>query len=386
MEFDEENNAILQDVENDLESETADALGVDSFKDTSVFPLDLMVDALSYMFGKEQFDFSPDFQRRKVWDVTRKSKFLESMILGLPVPSLLVAKDDSRNKYIIIDGKQRLSAIRDFVCPEDGGKGYRLKGLEVVKELEGYTFDELQKDPTKTIFLSRFTSYPLKTNVVRNYDEKKLYFIFARLNSGSVPLSTQELRHTLFPGDFSKFINKESKENLAIKRLLRLGKEKVDPRMRDAELLCRHFAFKYFLDKYDGTVGALLDYCYKEINSKWAEYKAKVQEDLTEFNESIDLIYKIFGDNAFKKYSYDGGSGQYLNFNRLVYDVLSVLFSNPENRVRVAGKEKEFEEFFKGLFADDIYANCYIPTTSETAKTKNRFKYLETRFDEVFSK
>lgn len=376
--------SVEQEEENEeFEDEDEGELNLNSFKNTSSFTLDLNVDTLTLIFNQNQFNFDPDFQRRTVWDNKRKSKFIESMMLNLPIPSLLLAKNDERNEYIIIDGKQRLSAIMDFVCPAKDGSGFKLTGLEVLKELNGYTFRKLKAEPQMISYLSRFTSYPIRANIVRNYDNRKLYFIFARLNSGSVPLSTQELRHTLYPGEFSKFINQVSKENVFIKRMLNLKGNKVDLRMRDAELLCRYYSFKYFLSNYDNTVGALLDHTYKTINENWKnQYESMVLADYEEFNKSAEFIYDTFKDDAFRKYSAEKESSK--SFNRLVYDILIVHFSIPEHRKKVMERKTEFVNFFINLFSIEEYMYSFLPTTSDREKTMKRFYYFRKAFDERF--
>ena len=297
-------NILAEEITNaeDFEQEEENEIGtldLDSFKDTSSFSLDLNAEMVEQYYKKKKFVFDPEFQRRYVWDAKRKSKFIESLMLNIPIPSILLADDREKNEFIIIDGKQRLKAIVEFICPENNNIGFKLTGLEVLKELNGYTYKHLLEDTSKIKMLSSFQNYTFKASIVRNYNEKLLYFIFARLNSGSVQLSTQELRHTLFPGEFSKFINLESLENANIKKILKLPAGKCDSRMKDAELLCRYYAFKYYWNEYTSTVGALLDYTYKEINKNWGNLEKKVKNDLAEFNFAVDFIYKIFGDDSF---------------------------------------------------------------------------------------
>lgn len=375
--FIDENDEIIE-----IEEDYDESLKLESFQDTSTFNLDLNVDMIANYYEKGKFVLDPDFQRRNVWDETRKSKFVESMILNLPIPSILIAQDISKNQFIVIDGKQRISAILDFVKPENDGNGFKLKGLEILSELNGYNYKKLINDESKITYLSSFQSFNLKTSVVRNYNEKLLYFIFARLNSGSVPLSTQELRHTLYPGEFSKFINSESSKNNNLKKVLRLKSDKLDARMKDAELLCRFYSFKYFLDKYEDTMGNLFDKTYEILNQKWCEYSEKIIKDLAEFDNSINFIYKVFGDDAFKMY--DSSKKVYLKFNRLVFDILAVKFSEPDSRTKVENRMGEFVQFFKEMFNIEEFNNAFKPTTSTKEKTLNRFNIFNREFNNKF--
>lgn len=364
------------------EIEEENTLNMQSFQNTSAYYADLSVDMIINYYEKNKFFFEPEFQRRNVWDVQKKSKFIESIILNIPIPSILLADDKSRNEYIIIDGKQRLSAIVDFIAPKNKGKGFKLKGLNILSFLNGYDYEKLMNDSSKIEYLSQLQTFPLKASIVRNYNEKLLYFIFERLNSGSVQLTTQELRHTLYPGEFSKFINSKSRESKAIKRILHLKEDEVESRMKDAELLCRYYAFKYFLYDYDKTVGSFLDHTYKVLNKDWEQWKEKVEDDLIEFEQSIELIYSIFNDDAFKIYFPE--RSEYGNSNRLVFDILSTTFSLKENREAIVGKQ-DFKLFFQNIFTEnDEFYNAFKPVTSSREKTITRFVEFKKEFGKVY--
>ncbi len=375
-------NILTEEIasEEDFECEEEEEIGtldLDSFKDTSSFSLDLNAEMVEQYYKKGKFVFNPDFQRRYVWDTKRKSKFIESLMLNIPIPSILLADNREKNEFIIIDGKQRLKTIVEFICPEKDNIGFKLTGLEVLKELNGYTYKRLLEDVSKIEMLSSFQTYTFKASIVRNYNEKLLYFIFARLNSGSVQLSTQELRHTLFPGEFSKFINLESLVNKNIKKILKFPADKCDSRMKDAELLCRYYAFKYYWKTYNSTVGALLDYTYKEINKNWKNLEREVKEDLTEFNLAVDFVYKILGDDAFKIYSPE--ENRYLKFNRLVFDLLCWWFSVDKHRNIVLSNNeiKPYKKYFEEMFKNKDFSEAFKPVTSSQEKTLRRFKLFE---------
>lgn len=385
--MDEEKNENYLEEENEdeleLEEDADENLDVNSFKGTSVVNMDLSVDIVDSYFREGRLNLNPSFQRRNVWSsVKQQSKFIESLILRLPIPSMLFAENNDIDSYIVIDGKQRLTTIIDFLASDKNGEGFKLKGLEILKDLNGYNYKRLKEDKSKIRYLSQLRTQPLKVSIVRNYNERLLYFIFARLNSGSVALSTQELRHTLFPGNYSDFINMNGCENNHIRAILKLKKGKVDPRMRDSELLCRYYAFKYFRDKYNETMGELFDLTYEIINKQWEEYSEKVVKDLEEFNRSCETIHKIFGKDAFKLYSVT--KKEYLKFNRLIFDIMTVLFSEEENRKKVEGRESEFVVFFKKLFDDKDYDEAFKPTTSTKEKTNRRFKVFFEKFAEKF--
>lgn len=366
-----------------LSDEEETSIDADAFKETSSFNIDLNVDLIESYYKRSKFVFDPEFQRRYVWDIKTKSRLIESLILNIPVPSILLANDEERNQYIVIDGKQRLNAIIEFMSPENEGKGFRLSGLEVLSSLHGCCYDDLKKNPAMARYCSSFENFVFKATIVKNYQNSLLYFVFARLNTNSVALSSQELRFALYPGEFSNFINKASIKNPQLNRILNLKKKECDPRMRDCELLCRYYAFKYFLGDYKTYVGDLLDTTYKKINSSWGEMRERVESDFEEFKNSVDFCYSIFSKNTFRPFS--PSKNEYTAFNRLAYDLLVVFFSDPQHRETVNKYGKEtFELFYKSLFSDHDFAFGFQPVTSEHDKTIARFEVFNARFKDKF--
>ncbi|MFI3251808.1 MAG: DUF262 domain-containing protein [bacterium] len=372
------------DIDNEIE-EVSTEIKKESFLKTSSYNSDLSVDMLINYADKKKFIFDPDFQRREVWDISRKSQFIESLILHLPIPSILLADDNKRNKFIVIDGKQRISTIIEFISIENG-KSFKLKGLKVLKELNGLNYLDLKTKHDLTEYVSQLETYPLRATIVKNYDEKLLYFIFARLNSGSVPLSTQELRHTLFPGSFSSFINENSLNSKGIRKILNIKEGSTSKRMKDAELLCRFYAFKYYKDLYSTTIGDILDLTYKNLNREWKNMKEQIERDIINFENSIEFIYEHFGEHAFK--IYNPSKDEFLVFNRLLFDVLSVLFACEKNRKLVNDKNDILLiDFLKDLFtSNEKFIDAFKPTVSSKEKTLNRRNIFETEFLNTYDK
>ena len=100
--------------------------------------IDLPISTLPDMI-KEQIDLNPDFQRRGRWDVDKQSRFIESIIMNVPIPPIFLG-EDQYGKYVVLDGKQRLTAIKDFLS-----NIFKLSKLKVWEDLNGQNFDGLQK-------------------------------------------------------------------------------------------------------------------------------------------------------------------------------------------------------------------------------------------------
>ncbi len=189
---------------------------------------------------QENIDLSPRFQRRDAWNINKKSRFIESLILGIPVPEIVLAeKKDERGKFLVLDGKQRLLTLLQFICVARGKNNkFKLTGLDVRKDLEKFTFDDLQNNSAHRNDWVAFNNSTIRSVVIRNWPKAELlHMIFVCLNTGSVPLSPQELRQALYPGKFVDFISDQAEQSQAVKILL--GISEPDFRMRDIELMVR---------------------------------------------------------------------------------------------------------------------------------------------------
>lgn len=189
--------------------------------------------------AKERIQLNPNFQRRDAWTGVRKSRFIESLMIGFPIPQIVLAESrEQRGRFIVIDGKQRLLSLLQFAGSEENSRPFgrlRLEGLEILEQFNGLTWDELQSNGSFADF-EEFENRTIRTVVIRHWQhDEVLYHIFLRLNTGSVQLSPQELRNALHPGPFADFIDTYSSDSPMLRQILRT--DKPDFRMRDAELL-----------------------------------------------------------------------------------------------------------------------------------------------------
>ena len=375
---------IMEQIDNEVEENIAESseITIDSFERAIVIPMDLSVELISTWFTAGKLEMNPEFQRRIVWDNIKMSTFIESLILNVPIPSILLANDETTNKFIVIDGKQRLNTILSFVSPENGGSGFKLKGLQVLKELNGYTYKKLSGDKTKEKFFTRIENAMLKANVLKKHNYDLLYFIFSRLNSGSVALSTQELRQSLYPGKFIDFVNEYSLKSAGIKKVL--GLKNPDKRMRDTELLVRYFAFKYYLPKYEGKINGFFNYTCEKLNSEWEQRQSILIEDAKNLEESIDFVYKKFGDDAFRVYFIKDKEEFFGPFNRPMYDLFTTIFSKKENREIINNQNIDLKSFTINLFrTNKEFADAFLPTTHSVEKTMIRFNEFQNALKKI---
>ena len=221
-----------------------------------LFNTDWTVSTIVQQIERGNINLDPDFQRRSAWDRERRSQLIESLVIGLPIPNIVLAESkDSRGKFMVIDGKQRLSTLYDYVSATSKDN-FSLRGLVIRDDLNGLKFYNLRQDFSDDAnFLE---NAPIRTVVIRNLPtEYFLYVIFDRLNSGSLPLSPQELRRALQPGPFLNYLDEYLKASEPAKEAL--GLSVPDRRMRDSELVLRYVAFENSYPTYSGDFKAFLD-------------------------------------------------------------------------------------------------------------------------------
>jgi hypothetical protein len=370
--LDEEPNKEGTEGEDDLNQ-----LDAEKIRQTVVAATDWTTQTIVNQLDLGNIDINPAFQRRDAWTPPRKSRFIESLILGLPIPQLVLAEHKKKKgSFIVIDGKQRLLSLRQFSA-KDGDKIYdqlRLTGLEQRKDLTGLSLENMTSDPKFEDDLAAFQNQTVRTVVIRNWpNENVLYLIFLRLNTSSVPLSPQELRQALHPGPFLTFVDEKSGDIEGFKKILKITKP--DYRMRDAELLVRFYAFTNFLMEYTGNLKEFLDLTCKKLNDQWASDQISIQRQVGDLEASFETTFRIFGErNAFRKW--DGNEEEYeRRFNRAVFDVMMFYFCKPAIRKRVAGQESQIENDFKRLCQTSIdFVRSVETSTKNLVPTVTRLR------------
>ncbi len=360
--------------EEDQRETEADIADLDQihFSSAVVSGNDWTTETLINQINKGNILLNPGFQRRDAWDKKRKSLFVESLILGLPVPQIVLAESkERRGSYIVLDGKQRMLSIRQFAAsPNDPNfEQLKLTGLEIRDDLKGKTLQCLQDDLALFDDLSAFENQPIRTVVIKNWpNEDFLYHVFLRLNTGSVSLSPQELRQALHPGPFVTFLDRLSSQSNALRDILKL--DKPDFRMRDAELLLRYYAFRNYIQEYTGNLKVFLDNTCGRLNSSWDNEERRLLAQLEEFEAAHSFLKSIFGDSLYRKWN---GRAYERRFNRAIFDVFILAFVQPEIRALARDRGAEIEQAFRGLCEGNReFLNSIETTTKSSWATQTR--------------
>ncbi|MEV7148499.1 DUF262 domain-containing protein [Streptomyces sp. NPDC093084] len=359
------------------EEDTAAAVTSDEVTRAVVTDTDWTAETILSQLRRGNIQLNPRFQRRDAWNKPRKSRFIESLILGLPIPQIVLAEDKNRRgKFIVLDGKQRLLALRQFAAgssfaasaDEEDFKGFSLTGLEVRDDLRLATLRKMESDAGYVDDLNSLLNETIRTVVVRRWpNEDFLNLVFLRLNTGSVKLSPQELRQALHPGPFTDFLDDCASESTWLRAALRI--DKPDFRMRDVEILLRYFGFQFTLDEYTGNLKKFLDDTVNLLNAQWAKEDAHIKQVGEKCNRAIEATFEVFGDNAF--YRWAGGKYEG-RFNRAVFDAMTYFFSEDSVRTAAVSRAPEVERAFRDLCDTNQRFVESIQTTTKTPVATHR--------------
>ena len=362
----------------------ADVSGVDaaSLGSAVVWGTDWTAGTIVDQLRRGTIKLDPAFQRRDAWTNDRKSRFIESLFLGLPIPQLVLAEGGKeKGRFIVIDGKQRLLSLSRFtgVGLAEGQSPLVLSGLQVREDLNTFTYASMKRSVKFENSIAEFENQSIRTVVIRGWEnEGILYTIFHRLNTGSVPLSTQELRQALHPGPFLTFAAKFSEQSKPLQDLL--GIDKPDFRMRDVELVVRHFAFRLRLNEYKGNLKKFLDDTCDRLNRRWPKEEKELRQIANQMDESIAAALKIFSrSNAFR--NWDGKSFE-ARFNRAIFDVVAYCLAEAGPRGLALKRKDEVLKAFKSTCLDDEFRLAVTSTTK--SKTAVRARFL--KWSDAFSK
>lgn len=343
----------------------------------SISGKDWTVETLVSQMRKGRIDLEPSFQRRSAWLGNRKSKLLESIMLGFPIPQIVLAeKRENPGHYFVLDGKQRLLALRQFfVDPEDsrdrGFSPLKLNGLEVLPDLNrknARALEEIRPDLIATI-----ENHSIRTVVLGGWNSERLLLsLFLRLNTGSVALSPQELRQALIHGEFITWLDTVSGELGELRELL--NNNHPDRRMVDAELFLRHLAFASSPFPYKGNLKSFLDDTSRYYNKNWANTSLVAEAQLAEFRLALRVGIDVIGRTEFAhKWSVDAetGEGKFERaLNRAVFDVQAYSLIFEEVRVAVTEHTEKVMESFKVACESD---EAFMRAISATTKTADSF-------------
>jgi hypothetical protein len=276
------------DLEADVQDESDEEASADTSFTITSYGADYTVDSIVARVKSEAF-YVPKFQRKFVWSQRHASRFIESLLMGLPVPGIFLYKEPQTNRHLVVDGQQRLRTLQYFYEGLFQEKKFRLIGVQ--PEWEGKTYEELSgaeqlKLDDSIVHATIFQQDEPKDN------QRSLYFVFERINSGGIRLSPQEIRNCIGDGpilDTVRLLNNDDNWRAIIG-------ERRNPRLKDQELVLRVMAMIEWRDKYASPMRDFLN----DFVSNGSTEPQVLKRLQTLFKESIKLCNEAKGKNAFR--------------------------------------------------------------------------------------
>ena len=243
------------------------------------------------MIAEGDIDLAPDFQRQFVWKAWQRAGLIESLLLGIPLPSFYFNEDDT-GQLQVVDGVQRLTTIFSYVTDPT----VKLGAVTYLHELEGQGFEDLA-----TLFRRRLNSAQFVAHVIDPQTPYRVKFdIFRRINTGGTPLSAQEIRHCMSKARSRGFLKGLVSDPSFVTATG--GALDNHPRMADREVALRFVAFRLFTpDEYAqrGSFDEFLGFVTDRLDDPATENLNQLRAD---FVRGMTNGYAVFGENAFRKW------------------------------------------------------------------------------------
>lgn len=282
---DEYDIALQEGVDDEslLEDQSAKTFSITSYG------ADYTVDSLVKRMKGGAFNI-PTFQRRFVWSQKHASRFIESLLMGLPIPSIFLYKEADTNKHLVIDGQQRLTTLQSFYEGSFGERKFRLMGVR--EPWNGKTYEEL--DPSDQLKIDDSIVHAIIFRQDSPDDVlDSIFYVFERINSGGIRLSPQEIRNCIAGGPFIEMVKKVNLHDSW--RSIFGGPE--NRRAKDEELIIRFFGMLKDGDKYEKPMAKFLNLRSKAYNKLDQETLSAMEKV---FVQTSDLIWETLGSSAFR--------------------------------------------------------------------------------------
>ena len=285
---DEEQENDIQDIGEDDSGEDGEDIIPSKFS-IAVSRIDFDVAGLVRRLESEDV-FIPDFQRAYVWKPKQASRFIESLLLGLPVPGIFLAKERQTKKLLVIDGQQRLRSLLYFYQGKfpNSRHSFTLKGVHTEFERETYkSLKDAYRRQLDDSVVSATVVEPLYAD-----DESSIYYIFERLNTGGTILKPQEIRACIYHGELNDLLG-ELNQNPAWRDIFGIP----DKNRKDQELILRFLAFYFEGNDYKPSLKEFLNQYMRQNRHLGRQSKEQI---IKAFIPTIELLHKCLGNKAFK--------------------------------------------------------------------------------------
>ncbi len=355
-----------------IDSESDDSYSNNDLYNISSWGADLSFRELITMYDENELQ-KPELQRKYVWDKVEASRFIDSLLLGLPVPSIFLANTSGENK-LIIDGFQRIMTVYDYV------KGiwskdklvFKLSNSEKINETwRGKAFSELDETEKKRIRSTTIHAIIFEQKSPKE-DDTSLFQIFERINTSGRTLFPQEIRNCVYQGNFNDLLFKlnKNKEWRAM-----YGLDEEDPRMRDLEYILRFLALDTeFIKKFDKSSISLKKYLNEFMGSKNSQDETVIKQREDKFTAVIEFIHKNFGVEAFYNVSSKDPEKIRKRFYPTIFDALTVSASVALDSLGDTIDTNNLNEKRMALLQNEDFKKYITQGTMQTQHIHGRFR------------
>ena len=332
---------------------------------------DLSLDAVAGMVEAEAIDVKPEFQRRERWTNRQASALIESFLLNIPVPPVYLAEEDF-GRYAVIDGKQRISAIRDFMRGD-----LALSGLTRFEEIDGMKFRDLPAGLRNALLVR---PYLRVVTLLRQSDPAVKYEVFHRLNSGGEPLNAQEIRNVVFRGPLNDLIIELSGQQF-LRTQLKIKDQRAQAyrAMQDVEYVLRFLTLRESWDHFSGDFRTAMD----EFMFDRQRITPSLLDDYREaFTSSIEACQAIWGTFAFRRYDRGQWRDQMLG-GMFDAQMIAVDAFDESDQVVLAARSRRVLTATQNLFADPGFDTAVRTSTNTPSRLVYRVQQMTTALSGV---
>ena len=325
----------------------------------------ITVDLIIRRMQQDEIDLNPDFQRNSgIWDRTRQSRLIESLLLRIPIPVFYMAAD-SLDNWQVVDGLQRLDTLKSFVLDRQ----LKLQRLEYLESYNGHSYDELPRPMQRRIEETQLYCHIIEPGT----PPEVMFNVFNRINTGGKPLLPQEIRHALNPGPARDFINGLAQEPA----FLEATNRSVSPkRMADRECALRFVAFYRGLSEYKGDLDGFLVTAMQSLNRATEEDLTSLRE---RFRTAMNLASALFGSDAFRRPSREDAVTR-KPINKPLFESWAVNLARvtePLLERRMIERREQVRAAFVDLMGDDEFEQSISIGTQWGTRVRIRFGRIE---------
>lgn len=343
-------------------------------KDVDIISQPMVISNIVEQLKYEDILLEPDFQRHPdLWSPKQQSRLIESLIIKIPLPTFYFdsTKDD---KLIVVDGLQRLYAIKRFmVLEKEDPDRLVLTDLEYLQEYEGKIFEELPPGIQRRIKSQTLTAYIIRPGT----PDKVRTSIFTRINTGGLTLEPAEIKNSVYRGQAANLL----KELAHSDEFIKATRNKIDSsRMLDCEFVNRFLAF--YLLGIKNYSGNLEDYLNNVMSRLQSESKSTIEKCRVDFLKAMKYSSDIFGDIAFRKINKDERYGR---INKPLYDSITVNLAklSIDDCEKLLRKKNTLLVKYNILLKDQKFVDIITSGTAAIINVKGRYKAIHKLFQEV---